>query len=370
MKLLTIKNGKWLIAAFMLLQSVCGFAHPPGLSSLDLSINASQINVKAIFALQDVEAFSPMDTDLDAEVTDAEREASKPNIAKFLIEQLRIQVDSQDVSPDDIRPVSFDDQNNVHVELHYPVVPKQQLLVQSKFLSLLPEGHQQYLTIKGMDGNPLNEKMLGKQDDQVSISFAANAGETNTSPSLFASFSDFFKLGIEHIVTGYDHLLFLFALLAVTHSFWPALKIITFFTIAHSITLALAGLNLVEIPSSFVEPFIAATIVYVGVENIIRGDHPKGRHWLTFGFGLIHGFGFASVLREMEISSSGTGILLPLLSFNLGIETGQIAVASIVLPMIWWLNNKVEIADKFLRGCSIIVSLMGFYWFLERTVLQ
>jgi hypothetical protein len=115
---------------------------------------------------------------------------------------------------------------------------------------------------------------------------------------------------------------------------------------------------------------IAATIVYVGVENIIRGDHPKGRHWLTFGFGLIHGFGFAGVLREMEISSSGTGILLPLLSFNLGIETGQIAVASIVLPMIWWLNNKVEIADKFLRGCSIIVSLMGFYWFLERTVLQ
>ena len=128
MKLLTIKNGPWLIAALMLLQSVSGFAHPPGLSSLDLSINASQINVKAIFATQDVEAFSPMDTDLDAEVTDAEREASKPKVAKFLIEQLQIQIDGQVVSPDDIRPVSFDDQNNVHVELHYPAVPKQKLL--------------------------------------------------------------------------------------------------------------------------------------------------------------------------------------------------------------------------------------------------
>jgi hypothetical protein len=105
------------------------------------------------------------------------------------------------------------------------------------------------------------------------------------------------------------------------------------------------------------------------VENVIRGDHPKGREWLTFGFGLVHGFGFASVLREMGISSGDTGILVPLLSFNLGIETGQIAVATIVLPLIWWLNNKVEIADKFLKGCSILVSLMGAYWLLERTVL-
>jgi uncharacterized membrane-anchored protein YitT (DUF2179 family) len=161
----------------------------------------------------------------------------------------------------------------------------------------------------------------------------------------------------------------LFALLAVTHSFWPAIKIITFFTIAHSFTLALAGLNLIELPSSFVEPFIAATIVYVAVENLIRGDHPKGRHWLTFGFGLVHGFGFASVLQEMDISSGGTGILLPLLSFNLGIETGQIVVASFVLPMIWRLNNNPEFSEKFLKGCSVLIALMGGYWLLERTVL-
>jgi hypothetical protein len=123
------------------------------------------------------------------------------------------------------------------------------------------------------------------------------------------------------------------------------------------------------LPSSFVEPFIAATIIYVGLENIIRGDHPKGRHWLTFGFGLIHGFGFAGVLREMEISSANSGIVMPLLSFNLGIETGQIAVASIVLPLIWWLNNKPDISVKFLRYCSLFISVMGAYWFLERTVL-
>lgn len=361
-------QGKWLIAMLLMLQSAWVFAHPPGLSSVDLAIKPAQLDVKVTFALQDIEAFSPMDSDLDAEVSDAEREAAKPAIAKLLSEQLRVNVDGKDYLPAEPGQVSFDEQNNAHVEFHYPAVPQQQLLVKSTFLALLPEGHQQFLTVRDAGGKTLSEKMLAKNDDQISIPLAGGAQQAPENSS-FSAFMDFLKLGIEHIVTGYDHLLFLFALLAVTHSFWPAIKIITFFTIAHSITLACAGLNLIELPSSFVEPFIAATIIYVGVENIIRGDHPKGRHWLTFGFGLIHGFGFASVLREMEISSGDTGILLPLLSFNLGIETGQIAVASVVLPMIWWLNNKPAIAEKFLKGCSVVVSLMGVYWLVERTIL-
>lgn len=188
------------------------------------------------------------------------------------------------------------------------------------------------------------------------------------SPGWLKVFADFLKLGVEHILTGYDHLLFLFGLLAVTHSFWPAIKIITFFTVAHSLTLACAALNVVELPSSFVEPFIAATIVYVGGENLIRGDHPRGRHWLTFGFGLVHGFGFASVLREMDIGGSDVGIVLPLLSFNLGIESGQIAVAALVLPCIWWLNGKPRWSGWFLKGCSLLISLMGAYWLLQRTL--
>ena len=355
-----------LLTVLLALSSTWVHAHPPGLSSLEVLLNAGMIDAKVTFALQDIEAFAPMDSDLDAEVSDAEREAAKPAIAKLMAEQLRIDVDGQDYAAVEPGQVSFDNQNNAHVELHYSAIPNQNLLVQSKFLALLPDGHQQYLTIKNMDGQTLNEKMLSKQDDRSSIDFTVTA---DTEQHALTTFSDFFKLGIEHIITGYDHLLFLFALLAVTHSFWPALKIITFFTIAHSITLACAGLNLIVLPSSFVEPFIAATIIYVGVENIIRGDHPKGRHWLTFGFGLIHGFGFAGVLRELEISSGDSGILLPLLSFNLGIESGQIAVASIVLPQIWWLNNKVKTSEKFLKGCSIVISLMGVYWLLERTVL-
>ncbi len=359
-----------LLAIGLLLQSSGVTAHPPGLSSVDLLINADGMLAKVTFALQDIEAFAPMDSDLDAEVSDAEREAAKPAIAQLLAQQLRISVDGQDVSPSQAGRVEYDDQNNAHVEFRFKQAPHSHLLLQSKFLALLPAGHQQFLKIRNAEGNTLLEKMLGRENDQVQLDLKMVEGRPQASgSSWFSGFADFFKLGVEHIVTGYDHLLFLFALLAVTHSFWPAIKIITFFTIAHSITLALAGLNLVELPSSFVEPFIAATIVYVAVENLIRGDHPKGRHWLTFGFGLVHGFGFAGVLQEMDISSGDTGILLPLLSFNLGIETGQIVVASVVLPLIWRLNNRVEFAEKFLKACSAAICMMGAYWFIERTLL-
>lgn len=361
---------RWLLLFGLLLSARSAWAHPPGLSSVDVSLTPDWLVVKVTFALQDIEAFVPMDSDLDAEVSDAEREAAKPALAKVLADQLRIAADGLDLAAAGPGVVDYDSQNNAHAEFRFQTYPKQSLLVQSKFLAVLAEGHQQYLTVHDQAGKPLAEKMLAKADDSLQVILPGVDGESKAvEVSAFSAFVGFLKLGIEHIVTGYDHLLFLFALLVVTHSVWPAIKIITFFTIAHSITLALSGLNLIDLPSSFVEPFIAATIVYVAVENVIRGDHPKGRQWLTLGFGLVHGFGFAGVLRELDIGNGDTGILLPLLSFNLGIEVGQVTVACLVLPMIWMLNNRVEIADKFLRGCSILVALMGIYWFVERTLL-
>ena len=357
--------GKCLLAFWLILQSSMVFAHAPGLSAMELALKVDALAVKVTFALQDIEAFTPMDADLDAEVTDAEREAAKPSIAKLIAEQLRITVDGQELTPIQSGQVAYDDNNNAHVEFQYHPLPHQVLLVQSKFLALLPDSHQQFVTIKDSAGKTLIEKMLHKNDDQISLSLT----ETDHSDAELTGFNEFYSLGIEHILTGYDHLLFLFALLAVTHSFWPAIKIITFFTIAHSITLACAVLNIIELPSSVVEPIIALTIIYVSLENVFRGEHPKGRQWLTFGFGLMHGFGFASVLREMDIASSDTGILIPLLSFNLGIESGQIAVAILVLPIIWQINNKLASAEKLLKGVSFLISLMGVYWLLERTVL-
>jgi hydrogenase/urease accessory protein HupE len=350
---------------FLLGFSQFSAAHDPGLSSADLTIKAQGVDAKVTFSLQDIEAFVPMDSDQDAEVTDAEREAVKPKIAEWVIQGVQLTLDGQVVQPAGTGVVNFDEKNNAFIEFNYSQTPRQQLNLQATFLNKLPATHKQFLTVKNVAGHSLGEKMLGQKDNSLSL-LLADSGETHTAPT----FTGFLELGIEHIVTGYDHLLFLFSLLVVTRSFWPAIKIITFFTIAHSITLGLAGFNIIDIPGSIVEPLIAATIIYVGVENIIRGDHPKGRQWLTFFFGLIHGFGFAAVLREMGISSLETGILLPLFSFNLGVELGQISVAAIALPIIWWLHKKPAIEPYLTPVCSVLASLAGAYWLIERTLLS
>lgn len=367
-----------LIAVILLLgYAQFSAAHDPGLSSADLIIKTQGVDVKITFSLQDIEAFVPMDSDQDAEVTAAEQDAAKPKIAEWVMQGVQLMLDDQVVQPVGLGVVNFDHKNNAFIEFHYAQAPVRQLKFQADFLNKLAANHKQFVTIKDEAGHGIGEKMLAQGDGWIAITLPVasadngkGASENNKAGSESSTFTDFLLLGIEHILTGYDHLLFLFSLLIVTRSFWPALKIITFFTIAHSITLGLAGLNIIDIPGYIVEPLIAATIVYVGVENIIRGDHPKGRQWLAFLFGLIHGFGFAAVLREMGISSYETGILVPLFSFNLGVELGQITVTVLFLPIIWWLHKQPQIEARFTPVCSIFVCLAGGYWLIERTLLS
>jgi hypothetical protein len=171
---------------------------------------------------------------------------------------------------------------------------------------------------------------------------------------------------VKHIWTGYDHLLFLFALLLVCDTFKSAIQIVTCFTIAHSITLAFATLNLVWVSSRVVEPAIAGSIVYVGVENFVRSEGPKGRWLITFLFGLVHGLGFASVLRDMGVAPNTTGVTVPLVSFNLGVELGQIVIACALLPLIW----RFRVWDSFRqRGVPIfsaVIAALGSYWLIQR----
>jgi hypothetical protein len=110
--------------------------------------------------------------------------------------------------------------------------------------------------------------------------------------------------------------------------------------------------------------------VYVGVENLVRrGAEPPGRWALTFAFGLIHGFGFAGVLRDLGLASVPGGILMPLLTFNLGVELGQIAIAAVILPIFWRLRRHAAFKARFVPGLSVVVTLLGLYWLLARTIL-
>lgn len=185
-------------------------------------------------------------------------------------------------------------------------------------------------------------------------------------PARKSPFTNFVAMGVMHIWRGYDHLLFLFGLLAVTRQVKTVLKIITCFTVAHSFTLAIASLNIITLPSRIVEPMIAASIVFVGVENFLRNGEPKGRWLLTLAFGLIHGFGFASALREVGVGEHGGGVALPLVSFNLGVELGQIAIAVAVLPLIWKLRDQPRLMRRWIPLTSSVVSVLGTYWLIQR----
>nr|WP_279590385.1 HupE/UreJ family protein [Paenibacillus lupini] len=178
-------------------------------------------------------------------------------------------------------------------------------------------------------------------------------------------------MGMEHIWSGADHLLFLCGLiLAAGASGWTMLKLISAFTIGHSITLVLSALDLASLSPLIVEPLIALSIVFVAFENILRkkdgANTEKKRLAVTVLFGMVHGFGFAEILHG---TMSGN-IALPLFSFNLGVEIGQLAVLAIVIPVLW-LIRKVMTGNRqtwWAYGTSSLVGLMGLYWLIERLI--
>ncbi|EKU97514.1 HupE / UreJ protein [Leptolyngbya sp. PCC 7375] len=177
-------------------------------------------------------------------------------------------------------------------------------------------------------------------------------------------FLSFLKLGVEHIFTGYDHILFLVALLLPGGNLSQLLKIVTAFTIAHSLTLTLAVLNIATLPTVLVESAIALSIVYVAAENLWR-KQISHRPWLTFGFGLIHGLGFANILRGLTQSQSH--LLLSLASFNLGVELGQVAIVLLVFYGLHLLQ-KYQSVTLLRHGVSILMMMIGGIWFAERAL--
>lgn len=179
-------------------------------------------------------------------------------------------------------------------------------------------------------------------------------------------FRVFLKLGVEHILLGYDHLLFLGGLLLACRRLKTMAGIITCFTLAHSITLALAALDVAALPSRFVEPMIAASIVFVGVENLFHRDRePRSRWALTFLFGLVHGFGFASVLREIGFGAAGE-VIVPLFAFNLGVELGQLAVATVAIAVLWPFRERPVFLRYAQPALSAVVAAAGAVWLTQR----
>lgn len=325
-----------MLLGVLTLLSASALAHDPGLSAAEVRVSGDRIVAEVSFAPQDLAGIQQLDSNLltiadhrgKLALRSVTRKPSDSNSVHFLLE--------------------FSDPNSAT-----------KLRISAPVLTNLPRGHKQFCSVYHQQ--LVAERMLSAESNDFTIDLrsADTAGDT----SIFR----FLVLGVEHILTGYDHLAFLLALLLGGGSLRHNAKIITSFTVAHSLTLALATLGVINIPSSVVEPVIAASIVFVGLENLFR-RRIAARWLVTFVFGLVHGLGLATALRELGIGGLGARAALPLLSFNFGVEFAQIAIAAVILPLVWRLEERPNFTLKHVPALSLLITSAGVYWFLVRIV--
>ena len=350
------------ICSLLLSASTMAQAHDPGLSAADVIVSANGPVIHLTFATNDIERLCDIDTDRNRIVSSEEFTTAKTELEALARRAFELQLDEQSLTATDVTLFQDKKSEAVRFELTFSRARGSYLHLRSAILNVLPRGHKQYLSVRNELGTVLAERILETGNEQLLVDLG-NALSSHSSRS-------FIVLGIEHIVTGFDHLAFLLALLLAGSGLREAGKLITSFTLAHSITLALATFDLVRIPASVVEPLIAASIIYVGVENLIRQEM-KRRWLLTFGFGLVHGLGFASVLRDLGIADGGLrAAITPLLSFNLGVEIGQITIAALILPLIWRLRQHSAFVLRYVPAGSLIIAILGSYWLIDRTLLK
>ncbi len=190
--------------------------------------------------------------------------------------------------------------------------------------------------------------------------------------NLLGNIKDFTFMGIEHIFTGPDHMLFILALLLISTSFWSLAKTLTGFTISHSITLMLSALSVVVLNAQLVDVLVAVSIVFVGLENIFWKNAARHRFWVAAAFGLVHGFGFSGTLREIGLPEQGLAWCL--LSFNLGVEIAQVILCAIAFPILLKVRRKFEFEAQYggmgwpkaMHVASWGVVAMGGYWLAQR----
>ena len=341
-----------------------------GISAIKFKLLPDKIEVQAAISFSDVDLLYKLDKNADDSIASEEIVAVLKQLESFPVNEIESSVDGFTGKPLDIKATL--QESNFEVHWNYTGALTSTLKMRSPVMRKLTPDHQQFVTVTDAADQTVIEKIL-KVDDtdfQYTLPTAAAKAETtaNTSTSKWQIFKSFLVTGIEHILYDEntkvtDHILFLLALLVICERFRDIVKIITSFTIAHSLTLALATLELVPTPKRIIEPLIAATIVYVGIENLLKLKTLRWRWIVTFLFGLIHGFGFASSLKEQIGQGS---LIVPLISFNLGVEFGQILIAAIVLPLFWQVKKIPSVGPRWVPICSCGVVIAGTWWLLQR----
>jgi hypothetical protein len=331
-------------------------AHPAPFSYVDLRVQPGLIQGSIVAHIYDVAH--------DLDIASSERlldpafasEQSR-RFADLMTPRLAVSVDggpalTAEWSEIDVIP----DRQSIRIHLRYRLATAPGRVAVDARLFPYDPAHQTFLNV--YDGDALTQAIL----DLGHSRFEYFAG---TRQGAIAVMRQFVPAGVKHIALGADHLFFLLGLLLLGGSLRKLVLIVTAFTVAHSLTMTLAALNLVMPPARIIDPAIALSIVYVGTDNLLVQGGRDVRAWIAFTFGFIHGFGFAGVLREMHLPPRALG--WSLFSFNAGIEIGQLLVVIALATALTALRKRNEEAGKRLAFAgSLAVVAAGTFWFIER----
>jgi hypothetical protein len=337
-----------LVLVALLVATVTGVrAHDPGLSSLEVNITSDTITATL--------SMSPADVKLLLSDTGMPQTQALETLAR---DAIRISVANQPLRVATAEVEGGDSGVNVRLSFASRSDREVRLTVSSDVPRRLARGHRELVVVM-VDGRPVSEVMLDGGHHPVTVELVV------ASPSAASKAWSFLILGIAHILSGYDHLVFLAGLILAACTVRELLVALTAFTAAHSLSLAMVVVGGVHAPPSIVEPLIALSIAWVGVENLLR-KRGGGRWWVVFGFGLVHGFGFAGALLELGFGSSARGVGVALLSFNVGVETGQLVAAAALLPVVYAIRSRPAWRTRLVPACSMLIVLAGGYWFVAR----
>ena len=358
-------------------------AHKSSDAYLQLDARPGALALRWDIALRDLDVALDLDADADGRLTWGEIKAAWPRIEAYATE--RLSIDGCPLVPGERGLERRSD--GAYAVLHLSsrcTVAAPPVIRYSLFADVDPT-HRGIAKVE-RPGEPVALLVLdpgraeaGAGAGVASADAAASGASTPSAAAEPPSHGQFLAEGVRHILGGYDHVLFLLCLLLpavmqrreghwqpverLSQAVLPVAGIVTAFTVAHSITLALASLKLVSLPSSFIEPAIAVTIVLAALDNV-RPVFPVRRVIVTFCFGLIHGFGFASVLAELDLPTAD--FAWALLQFNLGLEAGQLMIVLAATVVLFALRQGRRYRTVVIRGGSFVALAIAAVWFVER----
>jgi hydrogenase/urease accessory protein HupE len=355
-----------LVAFALLFAPARARAHAVGASRGEYTMDGAVLRAEATFARGDLVAVVPsLDPDADGRFDGADVVAARGALAKAMAGGVAVRADGAPCAGafDGARLVEED---GVTLAATYTCGSRPaRLEIELRVLNELPRGHRHlaHVTMGTPAGPVVIDEVASAAHDIVALALPPAAGASPVPARAVERANGLLLMGIEHILTGYDHLVFLFGLVLVAGRVRSFIAAVTAFTAAHSITLALAALDVCAPPPRVVEALIALSIVYVGVENLIVAS--ADRRWrITFPFGLVHGFGFAGALRAIDLPRAQ--IPRALVQFNLGVEMGQLAVLCVALPVVFALRRRGALGPRVGRALSGAVVVVGGLWFIER----